>query len=168
MNEIWSIISALGTAIGAIATSIAVIIALFQNKKIYNDNIIIKFMPNNYIYHDTLSQFNEKPIIGISICNIGINDLYINMSGISFKRNPHKANDISILFANPISTNYLETIKRGQTQDYIYTYESIKNSLNEKLKEGVIKGNRHIYVFVLTTTKSFWLRTNYTVDKLLA
>jgi predicted transcriptional regulator len=166
VDDKWAAISAIGTFIGAISTSLVVIIALFQNKKIYSDNVKIDFLPNHR-YFDELSPYNEKDIIGINVCNMGINDLYVDMSGISFKRDSKKSKDFSILFANPITGKYSEAIKRGQTQTYIYTYESISNEIKTKIKEGLIKENQHIFVFVITTTQTFWIRTTYNVEKLV-
>lgn len=101
LNLFWTAFGAIGTSLGALATSIAVIVALWQTKYSQKKKLDLYFTDNFQLYNQKTGE--AVKFIGISVSNIGNRKVIIVNWGMNL-------NEGQVLILRPTDAGYLERL----------------------------------------------------------
>lgn len=166
-NLFWTAFGAIGGTLGAVATFIAVIVALWQTKLSYKKKVLLSFTDNitiipgigNGCYH----------YIGVTVTNIGNRDIVIQNWGFELDDGSQMliVPDTSLIGrVLQVKLPHRLQIEEGTT---LY-YEKVLflNALSNCIEKGKLKKNKKIKFYVSdSTTKKHYVLTNKIAAELL-
>ena len=166
-NLFWTAFGAIGGTLGALATFVAVIVALWQNKFSYKKKLQLSFSDDITIVPENGNKFYHY--VGVTITNIGNRDVVIQSWGFEL-------DDGSQMLIVPdtsplgrvlqVKLPYRLQIEEGTTLRYKKT--SCHNAISECIEKGKLKENKKIKFYVLdSTTKKHYVLTNKIARDLL-
>lgn len=158
-NLFWTAFGAIGGTVGALSTTAAVIVALWQTK--YSQRKNIKLVLDN-----TIHVFNGSitiKCIGITATNTGIRDVIINSWGIKYPKG--KLQFITEFeydpFFSKINKKLPQTVKRDEALPMQITTEMFKKQLEYFISKGFINKNKRILFYVCdSTNKYYYIKTH--------
>ena len=137
----WTAFGAIGGTIGAIATTLAVIVALWQTKFNYKKKLKLSFSDLITIASESLNNFYKY--VGVTVINIGNRDVVINNWGFYLEDN-----SIMLIFADtsPIGRIIQKDLPyRLQIEESITLYydkEKFEKTLNDCVKKRFSNQNK--------------------------
>lgn len=167
-NLFWTAFGAIGGTLGALATFVAVIVALWQTKLNYKKKVQLSFTDNITIVPENGNSFRHY--IGVTITNIGNRDVVIQNWGFEL-------DDGSQMLIVPdtsplgrilqVKLPHRLQIEEGTT--LVYEKTLFYNALSDCIKKGKLKENKKIRFYVSdSTTKKHYVLTNKTATELLS
>ena len=137
----WTAFGAIGGTIGAIATTLAVIVALWQTKFNYKKKLKLSFSDLITIASESLNNFYKY--VGVTVINIGNRDVVINNWGFYLEDN-----SIMLIFADtsPIGRIIQKDLPyRLQIEESVTLYydkEKFEKTLNDCVKKRFSNQNK--------------------------
>lgn len=166
-NLFWAAFGAIGGTLGALATFVAVIVALWQTKFSYKKKLQLSFSDNITIVPENGNKFYHY--VGVTITNIGNRDVVIQNWGFEL-------DDGSQMLIVPdtsplgrvlqVKLPYRLQIEEGTT---LYCEKTLfHNAISECIEKGKLKENEKIKFYVSdSTTKKHYGLTNKIARDLL-
>jgi len=166
-NLFWTAFGAIGGTLGALATFVAVIVALWQTKFSYKKKLQLSFFDNITIVPENGNKFYHY--VGVIITNIGNRDVVIQNWGFEL-------DDGSQMLIVPdtspfgrvlqVKLPYRLQIEEGTTLYYEKTL--FYNAISECIEKGNLKENEKIKFYVSdSTNKKHYVLTNKIAGDLL-
>ncbi len=166
-NLFWTAFGAIGGTLGALATFVAVIVALWQTKFSYKKKLLLSFTDNMNIVLGNGNKFYH--CVGVTITNIGNRDVVIQNWGFEL-------DDGSQMLIVPdtsplgrvlqVKLPYRLKIEEGTTLCYEKTL--FHNAISECIEKRKLKENEKIKFYVSdSTNKKHYVLTNKTAGDLL-
>lgn len=150
-NLFWTAFEAIGATIGALATVIAVCVALWQTKYSQKKKLKLVFTDNSVVWDQRTGE-NEK-FISLSVINIGNRKVIVDAWGIKFK------NQEAIVVYMPDDTNKFEAMLYKKMPIELEIEESVELvwSMTKfikflKIYENEVEDNKPITFYVRDTT----------------
>lgn len=140
-NINWEAISAIGTCLGALATFVACVIALWQTKIAYKKKLKVVFNDNITFINPLLLKNNEK-FVGISIYNKGNRNVIINEWSFEFKN--HMRGPILVNFTKYYPTKFPICIEVENNKDVFYERAFFEQNVQDLINKGQISKNKKI------------------------
>lgn len=167
MNEtlFWSALSAIGTTVGAFATTAAVIVALWQSQLPYKRKVKIHFSDNSMIKATRESELEH--IVTFSISNIGNRDITLEGLLIQIQDSssivllPQFLKYETIQFPYLLSTDKSATVVMQYTQFCECLSDIVrkdKNALNKKISIVFSDNTNRKYILKLKATPQKYLK----------
>lgn len=167
-NSFWTAFGAIGATIGSIATSAAVIVALWQTKISFKKKLQVSFSDDIAVAFENGS--NIYRFVGVNISNIGNRDVVIQNWGFYTHDNMQ-----TIIAPDSSSIGRMIQVKlphKLQIEEGITLYYDKKlfeQVLEEYMNDGKLNPNKKICFFVTDSTeKRYKVMTNKTVEDLLS
>ena len=166
-NLFWTAFGAIGGTLGAIATTAAVIVALWQTKFSHKKKLQLSFTDDITIVPEYEKKFYHY--IGITVTNIGNRDVVVQNWGF-------KLNDASKIIIVPdispmgriIQVKLPYSLQIEESITLYYEKELFQSVLDEYMKKGKLDKNKKIRFYVTdSTAKSHFVLTNKTAQELL-
>lgn len=165
----WTIFSAIFSAIGALATTAAVIVALWQTK--YSNRKELKLtLSENAIVTDSLLQIN-KAFIALHIVNTGIRNVTIVNWGFSCheKESHVLIRSRALMMHQPLNHDLPYELACDKKLDLYFERDDFIKYVKECFEKKKLKEHRRICFFAVDSAGTvFRVRTAHTVKKLLA
>lgn len=167
INLFWNAFGAIGGTLGAVATFIAVIVALWQTKLNYKKKLKVSFSDKHSIVAT-----NENKIInyiGLTVTNIGNREVFIKNWGYYLNNNT-----INIILPD---TSFIGKLFQVELPYKLQIEESITlqyetnlfcKSLDICIKDSKLQPNKKIKFFVTDSTgKQYFVYTDKTASEFL-
>lgn len=163
----WNAFGAIGGTLGALATTIAVIVALWQTK--YSQKKKIKLLFNEDI---TVVPQNVKAFyryVGITVTNIGNRDIVIRSWGFKL----HSGERVVIIkdtspIANLIQIDLPHKLAIEESIDLTYNKKFFLEILLENIKDKRIRQDQKLEFYVVDTTgKVYIVKTTQKVKEII-
>lgn len=159
-NLFWTALGAIGGTLGAIATFVAVVVALWQTKLNYKKKLQLSFTDNITVMPE--SGAVSYRYVGVTITNVGNRDTVIQKWGFELDDGSQMliVPDISpIGKILQVKLPYRLQIEEGITLYYEKTL--FRNSILDCIEKGKLKENKKIRFFVSdSTAKKHYVLTN--------
>lgn len=166
MQLFWTAFAAIGGTLGALATTTAVIVALWQTKYAHKKKISLSF------YEGVSAVIGEKThtFVGMSIANIGNRNIVIKNWGWFL-------NDGEMMLVSPLTDFPLNQMQpqlpyKLELEECTNLYmekEKFLNNLQESITKKLLKPNQKIKFWVLDSVgKNHYVYSNKTVEELLS
>lgn len=168
---IWTAVGAIGGTLGALATSIAVIVALWQTKYSQKKKIKVCFTDLITLTSNLPSDNVRVEYVGIDVTNIGNRDVIIQSWG--FVLQPKSNGKVLIL---PDRTLYGELVrielpKRLALEESItlvYAKELFQNVLIDNCSVGKLNSKKKLQFYVCDSTgKYYYAKTQKKIESYL-
>lgn len=166
-NLFWTAVGAIGGTLGAFATTIAVIVALWQTKFSQKKRLKLSFTDNITIVPENGSFY--KQYIGVTVTNIGNRDVVIHNWGFNID------NENSMMIVQ--DTSAIGRMIQEKLPHRLIIEESITlyyekklfiNVLKDLLKTNRLSENKQITFYVTDSTgKKHYIKTEKVVSKLI-
>ena len=137
----WTAISAIGTCLGAVATFLACLIALWQTKQTFKKKVRVYFNELIYFNHPTIPQ-NESRFVGVTIINKGNRDVNIREWAIELKSN--RKSVLILNYNKPFLTQLPIKIEPEQKADLYYEWEFFIKNIKKLTEDKLIRGNKKV------------------------
>lgn len=167
-NAFWTAFAAIGSTIGALATTAAVIIALWQTKLHYKKILKVSFIEHYSFMSETDSEVYR--FVGLSVTNIGNRITLLHGWGFSLVT----AENI-LLLPDRTPMGKLVNVKVPHRLDveeaitFGYNKASFYELIQKLIDQNLIEANKKIKCFVMDSTgKAHYTYTNKTAEKLLS
>ncbi len=165
MNLFWTAFGAIGGTLGALATTAAVIVSLWQTKIAYKKKLKISFSDNSAIpVKDKLVQ-----VVTFNISNVGNKDVVLSGLKLTQKEGydlvilPPYLKYKTIEFPNELKQEHSATLVM-EMNDFIANYNEIVEKMpklrNKKIKIVVTDSVGHNYYLKLKKTPDYYLSKN--------
>lgn len=168
-NELfWTAFGAIGGTLGAVATAVAVIVALWQTKLNYKKKLKLSFSDSITIVPETGSKFYKY--VGLTITNIGNRDVVINNWGFYL-------NDDSVMLVvadtSPIGrlfqTNLPHRLQIEESISLYYDKSKFESVISECVEKGTLTKTQKILFFTTDSTgKKHKIKSDKTVEYYLS
>ena len=151
-NLFWTAFGAIGGTLGAFATLLAVIVALWQTK--YENRKRLKLSkPESIKVTDTSTGHVEKEFVAVKVCNIGNRAVSIKSWG--FKAT-HKENILLLPDSSPLAMAIQPSLPyRLETEENInlvYDKSLFDELVKRSCQDGTFKPRRKIKIWVADST----------------
>ena len=166
-NLFWNAFGAIGGTVGALATTAAVIVALWQTK--YNQKKKLKLSFSNDIKAVANNTSQIYPYIGINVSNIGNRNVVLSSWGFDMKRNRKVLilpDDSPIGRVLTVQFPY----KLGIEEEVTLTYQKEKflDLLRDSVDKGELSKRQKLVFYVMDSTgKRYTVHTPNTVNDYL-
>ena len=170
----WTAFGAIGSTIGSAATTIAVIVALWQTKYPYKKNLKLKFSDSTKIVSERNS--NLPMLVSLDIANIGNRDVHLKEWGIILMNKKR-----TILFSQFPTDEFPTVLKKSlfpefplhlpidKTITLYFEQQLFLNAIFESVKEKDLKKHQQVKIYVMDSTgKKYYTKTQKTVMQLYA
>lgn len=166
-NLFWTAFGAIGGTLGALATFVAVIVALWQTKFSYKKKLQLSFTDDIIIVPENGNKFYHY--VGVTITNIGNRDVVIQNWGFELYDGSQM-----LIVPDPSSLGRVLQVKlphRLQIEEgttLCYEKTLFHNALSDCIEKGNLKENKKIKFYVLdSTNKKHYVLTNKIAGDLL-
>ncbi len=167
--SLYEILSIVISALGAIATFAAVLVALWQTKYANKKKLKCSFIDKNMVVNP--QNYDKKLYVTMSISNIGNKKIIINNWGIKLKDSflliltEGFENDS---FDKVVSVKTPYILEPEEQITFFYAKDLYIRLINENIKNGSINPNKRIrFVIHDSTGKSYITKSKLTADKYL-
>ena len=166
-NLFWTALGAIGGTLGAIATFVAVVVALWQTKLNYKKKIQLSFTDNITVMSE--SGGASYRYIGVTITNIGNRDIVIQNWGFELDDGSQM---LIVPDTSPIGRMLqVKLPHRLQIEEGITLYYEknlFRNAILDGIEKGKMKENKKIRFYVSdSTAKKHYVLTNKVATDLL-
>ena len=162
----WAAFAAIGQAVGAIATSVAVIITLWQIKYANKKRLKLRFWDKNVVFSENGNL--EFHFVNLTVTNIGNRNVIIKNWGIkvSKKQNllivPDMKNPIVKMIQKPLPC----TLEPEETIDLVLDIKLFLNNLRKQVKESVFSEKENLILYVVDSTgKMYFVKSEKSIKK---
>lgn len=166
-NLFWTAFGAIGGTLGALATTAAVIVALWQTKYNYRKKLKLSFEDNITLIPERGEEIYHY--VGVEVMNIGNRDVVIQNWGFDLEDGSKMMivpNLSPIGRVIQVKLPYRLMIEEGIT--LYYEKKLFRNVLEENIKNGNLHKNKCINFYVTdSTAKKHYVKTNKTAQDLL-
>ena len=166
----WTAFGAIGGTLGAIATFIAVIVALWQTKFSESKKLKLSFS-NSMVLFDPLSILPKQQFIQLSVTNTGNRNIIISKWGFMF----HKKDMHAILGINQsITVQQLNQelpymLEKENSLQLYWERDHFIASLKDGVDRHLLQKNRKLTFFICDSTgKIYIIKTKSTVANMIA
>lgn len=165
-NLFWTAFSAIGQAVGAIATAIAVIVTLWQIRYANRKKVKLRFSDRNVVF----SKNGELDFhfVNLTVTNIGNRRIIVRNWGmkVSKKQNFIIVQDI----ANPILKMLQKplpcTLEPEESMDLIFDIKLFLKNLREQVEEGNFSVEDKLTLYVVDSAgKEYYKKSDKTIKK---
>lgn len=162
----WTAFAAVGQAVGAIATSAAVIITLWQIRYANRKKLNLRFSDNNVVFSENGNV--EFHFVNLTVTNICNRNVIIKNWGIkvSKKQNllivPDVTNPIVRMIQKPLPC----TLEPEETMDLVFDIKLFLRNLREQVKKGVFSEKDRLILYVVDSTgKMYCVKSEKSIKK---
>ncbi len=157
-NLFWTAFGAIGTTLGAVATTAAVIVALWQTKYSQKKKLLLNFTDNIQLYNQKTGEIIK--FIGITISNVGNRKVTIQSWGMHL-------NEGSILLVPPPEASGMEKMAYTMLPQTLDLEESIEVQWHkgrflkflEENKANITKSKPLVFFVIDSTGKEYRVKT---------
>lgn len=170
LNSFWSAFGAIGGTVGALATTAAVIVALWQTKYSYKKKLKLSFTDNITITPMSGDESVFYHYIGVTVTNIGNRDVVIQNWGFDLDDGTKMiiVPDISP-FGRSIQVQLPHRLQIEEGISLYYEKTFFRNALEDSITKGKLRKNKKIQFFVTDSTyKKHYVKSNKSAQNLLS
>lgn len=166
-NLFWSAFGAIGGTLGALATTIAVIVALWQTKYNQKKKIKLSFCEDITIVQQNAKVFHRY--VGVKVTNIGNRDIVISSWGFKL----HDGERVVVVKdTSPISSliqiDLPHKLAIEESIDLTYSKKYFLEVLLENIQSKKIQQNQKLAFYVIDSTGKFYIvKTPQKVEEIL-
>lgn len=168
-NLFWTAFAAIGQAVGAMATSAAVIITLWQIRYANKKRLKLQFSDNNIVFSENGNL--EYHFVSLTVTNIGNRNVIVTSWGIkvSKKQNllivPDMKSPVVKIIQKPLPC----TLKPEETVDLVFDIKLFLRNLREQIKEGVFSEKDRLVLYAVDSTgKKYCVKSQKSIKKYIS
>ncbi|MDD7404039.1 MAG: hypothetical protein SO170_06155 [Butyribacter sp.] len=162
----WTAFAAIGQAVGAIATSAAVIVTLWQIRYANRKKVKMRFSDKNVVISENGNL--EFHFVNLTVTNIGNRNIIVRNWGIkvSKKQNLLIVPDMTNPIVKAIQKQLPCTLEPEESLDLVFDIKLFLRNLREQLKNGTFKEKDKLTLYMLDSTgKEYCIRSDKTIKK---
>lgn len=162
----WTAFSAIGQAVGAIATSAAVIVTLWQIRYANRKKVKLRFTDNNVVFSERGNL--EFHFVNLKVTNIGNRNIIVSNWGIKVSKG------YNLLFITDVSNPVVKAIQKPlpctlepeESVDMVFDIKLFLKNLREEVKKGTFSEKEKLTLYVVDSTgKEYRTKSNKTIEK---
>lgn len=146
----WTVFAAIGQAVGAIATSAAVIVTLWQIRYANRKKVKVRFSDKNVVISENGNL--KFHFVNLTVTNIGNRNVIV----------PDMTNPI----VKAIQKQLPCTLEPEESLDLVFDIKLFLRNLREQLKNGTFKEKDKLTLYMLDSAgKEYCIRSDQTIKK---
>lgn len=170
-NLFWTAFGAIGTVLGSIATTAAVIVALWQTRIAYKKKLKLSFDDNTKIMADSGTIIAD--FVSLSVTNIGNKDIVISSWGFYLK-NKSKVKifsnlpieNLPLLLKNEFITKFPYKLSVEHSTTFYYERRLFLKIIPEYYENGELDADKPIKFYVMDSTgKEYTVKSKRTAKE---
>ena len=162
----WAAFAAIGQAVGALATSVAVIVVLWQIRYANRKKVKMRFSDKNVVFSENGNL--EFHFVNLTVTNIGNRNIIVRNWGIkvSKKQNLLIVPDIANPIVKAIQKQLPCTLEPEESLDLVFDIKLFLRNLREQIKNGTFEETDKLTLYMVDSTgKEYCIRSNKIISK---
>ncbi len=152
-NELfWTAFAAIGQAVGALATSAAVIVTLWQIRYANRKKVKMRFSDKNVVFSENGNL--EFHFVNLTVTNIGNRNIIVRNWGIkvSKKQNLLIVPDVTNPIVKVLQKQLPCTLEPEESLDLVFDVKLFLRNLKEQVENGTFKEKDRLTLYMVDST----------------